>query len=213
MPMKEHEAILQRVARECFRPAGLIQKGRSRVWFDDQGWWVTMVELQPSGWDRGSYLNVGVMWLVYPYDHAAFCDGYRQAPFVGFQEPAQFEAAVRQLCTKALELVSANRARLQTFADAHTRQEDLLSERPGALWDLYFAAVFARLCGQHQRADALANRLASFQGTHEWEVNLQRVGLETLRSAQPMAIVDAHVRHSRLTLKLAPRPLAPPPGG
>jgi hypothetical protein len=42
---------------------GIVQKGRSRTWYDDQGWWVGLIEFQPSSWSRGSYLNVGVQWL------------------------------------------------------------------------------------------------------------------------------------------------------
>ena len=210
--MKEHEAILQRVARAQFRPAGLTQKGRSRTWFDDHGWWLTMVELQPSNWDRGTYLNVGVMWLVFPLDHAAFHDGYGRRQFVAFADAAQFEPAVRDLCAEALKLVEENRASLRTFADAHARQKCLLSAasgggRPVDVWNLYFTGAFARLAGQRQHAEHLAEELAGHQPTRDWEAMVQRVGLPVLRSEEPAALVDEHVRHTRSALALPPRGL------
>src|SRR5256885_11111558 len=54
-----HSKLITAAAREILRPLGLFQKGRSRVWLDDQGWWLGVVEFQPSDWSKGSYLNVG----------------------------------------------------------------------------------------------------------------------------------------------------------
>ena len=58
-----HTKLITGAARALLRPMGIVQKGRSRTWYDDQGWWVGLIEFQPSSWSRGSYLNVGVQWL------------------------------------------------------------------------------------------------------------------------------------------------------
>jgi hypothetical protein len=55
--------LVIRAARQALQPMWLRQKGRSRTWLDDHGWWLTVVEFQPSGFDHGTYLNVGVNWL------------------------------------------------------------------------------------------------------------------------------------------------------
>lgn len=60
----DHNKILNAAAREVLRPLGFRQRGRSRMWFEDRGWWLVLVEFQPSQWSRGSYLNVGPMWPV-----------------------------------------------------------------------------------------------------------------------------------------------------
>lgn len=35
----DHNRLLKKVAKEVFAPLGLIQRGSSRTWFDDHGWW------------------------------------------------------------------------------------------------------------------------------------------------------------------------------
>src|SRR5690349_3307368 len=78
MPTHPANAILTRAAREVLRPMGLVQKGRSRVWLDDHGWWVIVVEFQPSGFGVASYLNVGICWLWdFSKDHWHFDVGNR----------------------------------------------------------------------------------------------------------------------------------------
>ena len=44
-------------------PEGLFRVGASRRWIDDNGYFVIQVEFQPSAYDRGSYLNVGISFL------------------------------------------------------------------------------------------------------------------------------------------------------
>lgn len=55
-------AILNAGARDVLKPMGLVRKGRSRTWLDDHGWWLIVVEFQPSGFSKASYLNVGICW-------------------------------------------------------------------------------------------------------------------------------------------------------
>src|SRR5436309_1568598 len=72
-----HTKLLTAAARSVLRPLGLQQRGRSRLWLDDHGWWVVVVEFQPSGWSIGSYLNVGAMWLWFEKDYISFDYGSR----------------------------------------------------------------------------------------------------------------------------------------
>src|SRR6202000_1719294 len=45
-------------------PLGLERRGRSRTWIDDQRWYAIVVEFQPSGFSKGSYLNPRLQRLV-----------------------------------------------------------------------------------------------------------------------------------------------------
>ena len=54
--------IITSAARESLKPLGLLQRGRSRLWIDDQGWWLGVVEFTPPRM-AGSGLQVGAMWL------------------------------------------------------------------------------------------------------------------------------------------------------
>jgi len=75
--MHPHSKLITAAARETLRPLGMVQKGRSRTWLDDHGWWLGVVEFQPSSFSRGSYLNVGVNWLWNPKDYVSFDYGDR----------------------------------------------------------------------------------------------------------------------------------------
>lgn len=63
MAEPDHNRIIRQAANSVLKPKGLFQKGTSRIWIDDNGWFLILVEFQPSGWDKGSYLNVAVHFL------------------------------------------------------------------------------------------------------------------------------------------------------
>jgi hypothetical protein len=105
-----HTKLLNAAARDVLHPLGLTQKGRSRTWLDDRGWWLGVVEFQPSSWSRGSYLNVGVNWLWNPKDYLTFDWGHRvdipgEPSFIAFEDEDQFAPLARKLAMVATEQV------------------------------------------------------------------------------------------------------------
>src|ERR1051325_6569931 len=98
-----HSTLIARSARSILRPMGLTQKGRSRTWLDDHGWWLCVVEFQPSSWAGGSYLNVGCCLLWQVKDSLSFDEGYRVENFAEFKDEAQFGSASDQLVQRAAE--------------------------------------------------------------------------------------------------------------
>ncbi len=90
MPQADHNALLKRIARERLAPHGMVQQGGSRTFLKDRGWFMVMIEFQPSSFARGSYLNVGADLHFFPREHMAFYCGYREA---GFTEARQFDNA------------------------------------------------------------------------------------------------------------------------
>lgn len=83
-----HNKIIAQAAREVLKPIGMFQKGQSRIWIDDNDWFLIVVEFQPSGWDKGSYLNVGIHYLWSNKDYISFDYGYRENEFVKFGDDA-----------------------------------------------------------------------------------------------------------------------------
>jgi hypothetical protein len=81
-----HNRLIGQAAKLILAPIGCKQKGRSRLWFDDHLWWVGVIEFQPSSWGKGSYLNVGAMWLWKAKSHWSFDDGYRIESFLQFKD-------------------------------------------------------------------------------------------------------------------------------
>jgi hypothetical protein len=136
-----HNQIITAAAREVLRPMGLKQKGRSRVWLDDHGWWLIVVEFQASSWSRGSYLNVGAMWLWHePDHHIRFDVGHRVdgAGFIQYQNEDQFIPLARRFADLAGQEVRALRER---FPDLRSVCEHLVAENPGRGWPAFNAGV------------------------------------------------------------------------
>jgi hypothetical protein len=101
--------VLTNAARKVLRPIGLVQIGRSRTWLADHGWWLCVVEFQPSSWSQGSYLNVGCMWLWCVKDYISFDEGYRVGPFSEFRDEPEFEVAADQMAESAAQEISRYR--------------------------------------------------------------------------------------------------------
>lgn len=96
-----HSKLINKAAREILKPVGLVRKGESRIWLDDNGWWLTMIEFQPSSWSKGTYLNVGISWLWYPKEYLSFDIGYRENSFIEFKDEDTFLREAIELAEKA----------------------------------------------------------------------------------------------------------------
>lgn len=113
MAEPDHSRIIRQAVNSVLKPKGLFQKGTSRIWIDDNGWFLILVEFQPSGWDKGSYLNVAVhfLWteqdcLTYDFSNG----GPRVNGFVAFDgNEEKFLVDMQGLANRALEKVEEYR--------------------------------------------------------------------------------------------------------
>ena len=112
-----HSLLLATAARQILKPMQLVQKGRSRLWVDDHGWWIVNVEFQPSSFSKGSYLNVGAQWLWRRSTGHSFDVGHRLEEFVPFVSEAQFQPEARRLMLRAADRVAELRAQFTTVED------------------------------------------------------------------------------------------------
>jgi hypothetical protein len=128
---------------------GLRQRGRSRLWLDDHGWWLVLVEFQLSSWSKGSYLNAGAMWLWYEKDYFSFDDGYRVEGFAPFEDEAQFSRVAEGLARRAAEEVRRYRS---LYPSVHAAALHLAAKSHG-FWSTFHTAV---ACGlSHNKVDAM----------------------------------------------------------
>lgn len=105
-----HNKIINQAAKEILKPCGLFQKGQSRLWVDDNGWFLILVEFQPSAWDKGTYLNVAIHYLWDKKDYLSFDYGHRVNEFVAFDgNETKFYSDLILLSEKALEKVKEYR--------------------------------------------------------------------------------------------------------
>ena len=90
MAVGVHNKIINQTAKEILSPHGIFQKGKSRLWIDDNGWFLTIIEFQPSGWSKGSYLNVGLHFLWTETDYITFGFSYKNNTRIFFNNGKQF---------------------------------------------------------------------------------------------------------------------------
>ena len=154
----QHDKLLAAAAKEILGPLGFHRKGRSRIWIADQGWWLNVVEFQPSGWAKGSYLNVAAHWLWIEKDYLSFDYGGRVEPFSEYVSDAQFESeAIRLAQTAAHEANGIGQTfhSIEAAAAVLLAEEGHLPERAKGSWSAYHAGIAAGLSGNTADAAAL----------------------------------------------------------
>ena len=93
MTVEPHAKIINAVAKKYLAPQGFFQKGRLRTWLQDNGWFLTVVEFQPSGFSKGTFLNVGMhfLWKI-PCGEPVISFDYGQGRLTPPKVPSQYIA-------------------------------------------------------------------------------------------------------------------------
>ena len=125
----DHNKIINKAASDVLKPMGLFRKGQSRIWIDDNDWFLIIVEFQPSNWDKGSYLNVAVNYLWSGKEYLSFDYGHRESAFVkcGKDEKLFYDESCA-LVKKAAEKVKEYRE----FRDIDYAKEMILQKKDTA---------------------------------------------------------------------------------
>ncbi|MFT3665022.1 DUF4304 domain-containing protein [Piscinibacter sp.] len=198
-----HAAIIRAAAKAHLGPLGFRQKGRSRTWYRDHGWWLAIVEFQPSSWSKGSYLNVACMWLWHPQDHFAFHVCERLGRYAEFLDEASFGPAAEGLARMAAEGALKNE---QQFRDVHSALAYLEEQVVGSQshWDHYNAMMAALACSQIDRAAKYSQSLLRLKADYEWCLELQSLSRHIMEAARTDAItaVEEQVTLARQRLAL-----------
>jgi hypothetical protein len=152
-----HDTIIAKAAKDALQPLGFRRKGRSRLWLQDRGWWLVVVEFQPSGWRKGSYLNVAAHWLWSDNGFLSFDVCNRVGGFAEYASDAQFASAALELAENAA--VEAQRL-TKRFSSIDATATDLVAEEDATepssgSWSRYNAGMAAGLSGQSAKAAAL----------------------------------------------------------
>jgi hypothetical protein len=109
--------VIAEVAKQVLAPLGVKRKGRSRTWLDDHGWWLGIVEFQPSSWGAGSYLNVGPEFLWQPIDRLVLEGRYRIDDFSPAGNASSFRQAIQAKAAKAKDELTVLRTRFASLSD------------------------------------------------------------------------------------------------
>lgn len=157
MPNKIHDNIIKKAAKEILVPLGMFQKGQSRCWLDDNGWYIIQVEFQPSAWSKGAYLNVGVSFLWEKSEALnetlSFDVGYREKGHVEFNgNEDDFYRKMLELSIHAKERILDYR-KFNDVCFCKQRLEDIANSND-SLWNNWNIAMFCFLikdedCGRN----------------------------------------------------------------
>jgi hypothetical protein len=182
---------------------GCRQQGRSRLWIADQRFWVIVIEFQPSGFSKGSYLNVGANWLWHgrASKYWSFDFGNRVAGFIKFENAVTFTPLAEQLAARAADEVHRLRDIFRTLPDIARQLASNAAAYSG--WPAYHAAIAAGLVGDAATAQQLFQKAQQdLSDVIEWQAQLRQncAALSAMLQdpvAYRRAIVDT-IRQSRV---------------
>lgn len=208
MKPTEHSRLISEAAKLELAPVGCSQKGRSRTWLDDHGWWVGVVEFQPHSGARGSYLNVGACWLWFEKDYFSFDDGHRVKPFQEFTNAQQFAEDAKYLAKSAREEVLKLRLKYPTIEAC---ADHLCTHALNAPWGYFHAGVAAGLSGKADIAEYQFSRIAKEEPKAQWTRSLQDRAAQLASMAHDQKLFTSEIASVvDLTRRLLKLPIAQP---
>ena len=109
MGINPHDQIIKQLCKDTLLPLGVFQKGTSRIYIDDNGYFFTVLEFQPSAYAKGTYLNTALHFLWNERDHISFDFPFgadiRVKNFVEYQNDEQFTHEVTKYVQEAAKQV------------------------------------------------------------------------------------------------------------
>lgn len=199
--MEDHGRIIAAEAKAALTPLGFKRRGQSRIWLADHGFWLGVVEFQPSGWARGSYLNVAAHWLwqapppVMSFDHFERVGGFADAA-----EP-DFSRLIAAMANEAAATAVQQKARfssLDAVAAFLIEKEKLSRPHVQGDWGAYHAGIAAGLVGQCVLARQLLSGIEREALKPTTEILMAALGSERLFTTAVQDLIDAERAHYRL---------------
>lgn len=204
--VNEHGRIIAAAAKAALGPLGLRRKGQSRIWYSDQRFWVIFVEFQPSGWSKGSYLNIGIRWLWHAESGIDQWD--RPVDFVPFENAEQFAPLMKDMAARAAQEVEIRKDRFKTFADIC---QYLVARATRDSWPVYNAAIATGLAGDEEISRRFFQRMKDWETYgYDWELQLKAdgaaLGALLFDPEKFRAKVLSIIERKRALMKLPPDP-------
>jgi hypothetical protein len=109
MGINPHDQIIKQLCKDTLLPLGVFQKGSSRIYIDDNGYFFTVIEFQPSAFAKGTHLNIALHFLWNEREYISFDfplgQHIRIKEFVEYQNDEQFTREVTQYAQEAAKQV------------------------------------------------------------------------------------------------------------
>ena len=162
----QHQKIINQVAQSVLGPAGFLQVGSSRLWYQDNEWFACFADFQPFSGSRGTTLNYGISWLWHGTAHWTFDICYRADEFIEYTEDDSFREAVIGFSEIAVNYSRTIRDKVISPVSA-LRHVGQLGLRSGeATIDL---AILAGLAGQQEKTLRLLRKASVAVPNLPWQ--------------------------------------------
>jgi hypothetical protein len=169
MTQPDHSKIINKTAKKIFGVYGIKQKGQSRIWLDDNGWFTTVIEFQPFRGRQGTTLNVGVNFHWYEEEYFSFDIGSRQdVEFVDYADNEEkFLPEVEKLCEIALSKTLEYRECMKDLNTAkfHILNHTFTSEN---IWGSYHKGTICGLTDDFDKQNEYYQKILENSETFEW---------------------------------------------
>ena len=151
-----HNKIIAGAARVELGPLGFRQKGRSRLWLADHGFWLNVVEFTPNRWSKGVNLANAAHWLWLGAGFMSFNVSVPSGCHAEFENEDQFRRAALEIAkvarAKALE-IEARFPSFDAIADFVVERARSSPDRMGPSWWGYEAGIASALVGKFEDAE------------------------------------------------------------
>ncbi len=167
MKQSPSSKITQAAARPVLRPLALVQRGRSRTWLDDRGWFLIAVIFESHSYSQGSTLTVICCWLWDLKGYFKFDVGGREGVSAWYESDEQFAPLVSRQAMPATSSIEHYRRTFQTVRDVATYYD---REASSDFWARFHWGIAQGLVGNLGRATELFDgvRRDGLAGKPEW---------------------------------------------
>lgn len=162
----DHNKLLKKIVKERLKPFGIFQKGQSRTFLYDKGWYTIIIEFQPSSFSKGTFLNVGIDFNFYPRDYFTFNFGYRENGFEQFNSEKQFTKLCNKLCELAVKKVKELDIK---FLNLSIALNTLNTENSSDTWMLFDKAILNVLNDNYEQAKKILNEIQERECEYDYE--------------------------------------------
>lgn len=146
-----HNRIIAAAAKAELGPIGFRQRGRSRLWLADHGYWLNVVEFTPSRWSKGVSLMTAAHWLWVGAGFMSFNEVGPSKCHAEFETEAGFRDAAIEIAkvARAAALdIEARFSSFQTIAEFVVERARTSPDRMGPSWWGYEAGIASGLLGK-----------------------------------------------------------------
>jgi len=144
-----------------------MPKGNSRSFIQDHGWYIINIEFQPSGFSKGTHLNIGVQCVFYPKNHFAFSYGYREKDFKAAENEEQFSIIIHSYCDHIITTVSHLNGK---FCSLRAAARTMIFNYPLTQWSSFDIGIVLGLTNKRVMAWMFLKWLTLQKCSHDYEL-------------------------------------------